>query len=325
MMPHHDMPVICHPDRGFLRVSGPDSTAFLQSILTANIDTMAVGTCRASALLTPQGRVLIDMMVYRLAADHIVLQCDMARRDDLFTRLRRYRLRRPVDMAVDTTLILGHYFGETPPTAGPGTFVFTDPRDPLLGVHILANDHPALTRLADANDTISGLDMAGAYIDRWHVRRIAAGVPEGPVDLVPERALMLEAGLDRLGAVDFDKGCYIGQEVTARTHYRGLVKRRLVPIKVHSNMPAVGSDITFDGRLIGTSRSSAPLTGLDGSEDSLCLGLLKLEDIHVIDGHVIDGASCDAGTMTVGGLPAQLAIPSWMRPLPNAAKSRSPA
>jgi folate-binding protein YgfZ len=325
MMPHQDMLVICHPDRGFLRLSGPDTVAFLQSIVTANIDTMAVGTCRASALLTPQGRVLIDMMVYRLAADHIVLQCDMARRDDLFTRLRRYRLRRPVDMAVDNTLILGHYFGETPPTAVPGTFVFTDPRDPLLGVHILADDHLCLTRLADTNHTIDGLDMAGASIDRWHVRRIAAGVPEGPVDLVPERALMLEAGLDQLGAVDFHKGCYIGQEVTARTHYRGLVKRRLVPIKVQTDIPAVGSDITLDGRIIGTSRSSAPLTGLDGSADSLCLGLLKLEDIHLIDRHVIDGASSGADAITVGGLPAQLAIPSWMRPLPNAAKGRSPA
>ena len=136
--------------------------------------------------------------------------------------------------------------------------MFADHRDPLLGVHILADDYPALTRLADANDTISGLDMAGKYIDRWHVRRIAAGVPEGPIDLVPERALMLEAGLDQLGAVDFDKGCYIGQEVTARTHYRGLVKRRLVPIKVHINTPSVGSDIALDGRIIGTSRSSAP-------------------------------------------------------------------
>ena len=320
MMPHQDMTVICQPDLGFLRVSGPDTNAFLQSILTANIDSMAVGACRASALLTPQGRILIDMMVYRLAADHIVLQCDMARRDDLFTRLRRYRLRRPVDMAVDNTLILGHYFGEAPPTAGPGTVVFADRRDPLLGVHILADDYPALTRLAEANDTISGLDMAGTYIDRWHVRRIAAGVPEGPVDLVPERALMLEAGLDQLGAVDFDKGCYIGQEVTARTHYRGLVKRRLVPIKVHINTPSVGSEISLDGRTIGTSRSSAPLTGLDGSDDSLCLGLLKLEDIHMID-----SASDDTGAMTVGGLPAQLAIPSWMRPLPNAAKSRSSA
>ena len=308
------------PDRGFLRLSGPDTVAFLQSIVTANIDTMAVGTCCASALLTPQGRVLIDMMVYRLAADHIVLQCDMARRDDLFARLRRYRLRRPVDIASDNTLILGHYFGETPPTAVPGTFVFTDPRDPLLGVHILADDHLCLTRLADTNHTIDGLDMAGASIDCWHVRRIAAGVPEGPVDLVPERALMLEAGLDRLGAVDFDKGCYIGQEVTARTHYRGLVKRRLVPIKVQTDIPAVGSDITLDGRIIGSSRSSAPLTVLDGSADSLCLGLLKLEDIHLID-----SASSDAGAITVGGLPAQLAIPSWMRPLPNDAKGRSPA
>ena len=319
-MHHQDMPIICHPDRGFLRLSGTETTAFLQSILTANIDTIAVGTCRASALLTPQGRVLIDMMVYRLAVDQIVLQCDIKRRDDLFNRLRRYRLRRAVDMAVDNALILGHYFGKTPPSAGQGTFVFIDPRDPMLGFHILADDHVALTKLTDANDTITGIDMAGKFIDNWHARRIAAGVPEGPIDLVPERALMLEAGLDRLGAVDFDKGCYIGQEVTARTHYRGLVKRRLVPIKVHIDTPAVGSDIALDGRMIGTTRSSAPMTGLDRSEGSLCLGLLKLEDIHVID-----SASCDSGALTVGGLPAQLAIPSWMRPLPNAAKGRSSA
>ena len=80
-------------------------------------------------------------------------------------------------------------------------------------------------------------------IDRWHANRIAAGVPEGSVDLTPERALMLEAGLDRLGAVDFEKGCYVGQEVTARTHYRGLVKRRLVPLTIAGDPPAIDSDI----------------------------------------------------------------------------------
>ena len=87
---------------------------------------------------------------------------------------------------------------------------------PDLGTHILANG---------AKSYVS-VDK----IDIWHKIRIAACIPEGAIDLTPERALMLEAGLDQLGAVDFEKGCYVGQEVTARTHYRGLVKRRLVPI-----------------------------------------------------------------------------------------------
>ena len=103
-----------------------------------------------------------------------------------------------------------------------------DPRNPDLGTHILANGARARVSV----DT-----------DIWHTARIAAGIPEGAIDLTPERALMLEAGLDQLGAVDFEKGCYVGQEVTACTHYRGLVKRRLVPIKIKGK-PPIDSAIT---------------------------------------------------------------------------------
>jgi folate-binding protein YgfZ len=125
-------------------------------------------------------------------------------------------------------------------------------------------------------------------IDRWHANRIAAGVPEGSVDLTPERALMLEAGLDRLGAVDFEKGCYVGQEVTARTHYRGLVKRRLVPLTIAGDPPAIDSDIMWQGTVIGKSKTAAalnvPITGTHGQMDakSICLALLKLSDLHDI-------------------------------------------
>jgi len=111
---------ICHPDNGFISVAGDEACAFLQSIITANVETLSVGACRPSALLTPQGRVLIDMMIYRPSSDRFLLRSDAARRDDLFTRLRRYRLRRPIDLAVEPdirlVLMLGNQAPETRPS-----------------------------------------------------------------------------------------------------------------------------------------------------------------------------------------------------------------
>ncbi|MDC0062372.1 hypothetical protein OAJ84_00035 [Candidatus Puniceispirillum sp.] len=227
MMRHDDPLIIKHPDTGFISVSGDDACAFLQSIITTNVATLPVSACRPSALLTPQGRVLIDMMVYRPATNRFILRCDSTRRDDLFIRLRRYRLRRPIEIVIEPDIRLyllitnktanqsgGKTAGQINDPLGKSTEIIIsciDPRNPDLGTHILANG---------ANITVS-VDQ----IDIWHTTRIAAGIPEGAIDLTPERALLLEAGLDQLGAVDFEKGCYVGQEVTARTYYRGLVKR----------------------------------------------------------------------------------------------------
>jgi folate-binding protein YgfZ len=301
---------ICHPDTGFILVAGDEACAFLQSIITANVETLPIGACRPAALLTPQGRVLIDMMVYRPAMDRFLIRSDMARRDDLFTRLRRYRLRQPIDLAIEPdirlVLLLGNQDAET--TAIPMIMVSSDPRSPQLGSHCLvaARHLPA---------------QLGA-IDRWHANRIAAGVPEGSVDLTPERALMLEAGLDRLGAVDFEKGCYVGQEVTARTHYRGLVKRRLVPLTIAGNPPAIDSDIIWQGTVIGKSKTAAtlnvPITGTHGRTDakSICLALLKLSDLH----NILDTPANDDGLM-INGHAARLALADWMQPLPRQGKS----
>ena len=301
---------ICHPDTGFILVAGDEACAFLQSIITANVETLPIGACRPAALLTPQGRVLIDMMVYRPAMDRFLIRSDMARRDDLFTRLRRYRLRRPIDLAIEPdirlVLLLGNQDAET--TVIPMIMVSSDPRSPQLGSHCLveARHLPA---------------QMGA-MDRWHANRIAAGVPEGSVDLTPERALMLEAGLDRLGAVDFEKGCYVGQEVTARTHYRGLVKRRLVPLTIAGDPPAIDSDIMWQGTAIGKSKTAAalnvPITGTHGRMDakSICLALLKLSDLH----NILDAPANDDGLM-INGHAARLALADWMQPLPRQGKS----
>ena len=301
---------ICHPDTGFISVAGDEACAFLQSIITANVETLPIGACCPAALLTPQGRVLIDMMVYRPALDRFLLRSDMARRDDLFTRLRRYRLRRPIDLAIEPdirlVLLLGDQDAET--TAIPMIMVCGDPRSPQLGSHCLVEARHLPAQIGT--------------IDRWHASRIAAGVPEGSVDLTPERALMLEAGLDRLGAVDFEKGCYVGQEVTARTHYRGLVKRRLVPLTIAGDPPAIDSDISWQGTVIGKSKTAAaltvPINSTPGQMDakSICLALLKLSDLH----NIIDAHANEDGLM-INGHAAKLALADWMQPLPRQAKS----
>jgi folate-binding protein YgfZ len=311
MMRHDDPLIIKHPDTGFISVSGDDACAFLQSIITTNVATLPVSACRPSALLTPQGRVLIDMMVYRPATNRFILRCDSTRRDDLFTRLRRYRLRRPIEIVTEPDIRL--YLLITNKTAnqsekktagqiinplGESAEVIIsciDPRNPDLGTHILANG---------ANITVS-VDQ----INIWHTTRIAAGIPEGAIDLTPERALMLEAGLDQLGAVDFEKGCYVGQEVTARTYYRGLVKRRLVPITMTGTPPIVDSDITWNEKVIGNSKTAAP----HDNGMAICLALLKLSDIHAI----LDTGSPKNRGLAVNGNPASLAIPDWMMPLPR--------
>ena len=311
MIRHDDSLIIKHPDTGFISVSGDDACAFLQSIITTNVATLPVSACRPSALLTPQGRVLIDMMVYRPATNRFILRCDSTRRDDLFTRLRRYRLRRPIEVVIEPDIRL--YLIITNKTANQsgkktaGQIInplgkraeviisCVDPRNPDLGTHILANS---------ANITVS-VDQ----IDIWHTTRIAAGIPEGAIDLTPERALMLEAGLDQLGAVDFEKGCYVGQEVTARTYYRGLVKRRLVPITMTGTPPIVDSDVTWNEKVIGNSKTAAP----HDNGMAICLALLKLSDIHAI----LDTGNNKNGGLVVNGNPASLAIPDWMMPLPR--------
>ena len=302
---------ICHPDTGFISIAGDEACAFLQSIITANVETLPIGACRPTALLTPQGRVLIDMMVYRPASDRFLLRSDAARRDDLFTRLRRYRLRRLIDLAIEPdirlVLLLSNQAAETIDI--PMIMSCSDPRSPKLGSHCLVETHHLPAQM-------------GA-IDSWHANRIAAGVPEGSLDLTPERALMLEAGLDQLGAVDFEKGCYVGQEVTARTHYRGLVKRRLVPLTIAGDPPAIDSDIIWQGTVIGKSKTAAaftvPITGAHGQTDakSICLALLKLSDLH----NILDAPADDDGLM-INGHAAELALADWMQPLPRPAKSK---
>ena len=291
-------------DTGFISVSGVESIDFLQSILTANVATIKIGDCRPAALLTPQGRILIDMMVYRPSDQDIYLQTDQDRAGDLLTRLRRYRLRRPVILEQSLDMHLTLWWGYEGTGKPNDDSIFLDPRHADLGCRIISSS-------ADLPPTLNGA-KAASYQD-WQARRIRQAIAEGAIDLVPERALMLEAGLDKLAAVDFEKGCYIGQEVTARTHYRGLVKRRLLPLCCEGPPPAIGSEIIWQGKVIAASKTAAACP--DHAGYSVALALLKLDDIHPI---IDQQTATTAPDLLINGQAARLCPPAWCLPLPAA-------
>ena len=195
------------PHRTCLIVGGTEASDFLNDLLTLNITSLAADEVRAGALLTPQGRVLFDLLVSR-KNDGYRLECDRDRRDALIQKLRLYRLRRQVEIVADDEAVSAQIG-----TAASDNWL-KDSRAPAAN----------LWRSYTATPSHSHAD-----ITPYHAHRYRHAIAEGAAELPPERALPLEAGLDEQGGVALDKGCFIGQEVTARTHYRGRLKHRYLP------------------------------------------------------------------------------------------------
>jgi hypothetical protein len=161
--------------------------------------------------------------------------------------------------------------------------VYVDPRLAALGARAILPRDAALSALAG---------FAPAELAAYDRMRLGHGVPDGSRDLVPEKSLLLESGFDELHGIDWNKGCYIGQELTARTRYRGLVRRRLVPVAIDGPPPAPGTLVTADGREVGEMRSAC---------DGLGLALLRLEAAH------------SATPLQAGDARLTPQLPDWLR------------
>jgi hypothetical protein len=283
-------------DRGILAVSGPDRRPFLQGLVSNDVDKVSPTAARYAALLTAQGKYLHDFMMVE-EAESILLDAEGARLGDLKRRLSMYRLRAKVSLDARSELAVAAIFGaditailglpSEPGVARPfgSGVVFADPRLAMLGARAILPREHARAVLADA-----GIPEAG--FDSYDRLRLSLGIPDGSRDLVLEKSILLESGFDELNGVDWEKGCYIGQELTARTKYRGLVKRRLMPVEIQGLTPLPGTIVTMDGRDVGEMRSS---------RDGLGLALLRLEPVH-------GGKTLAAGDATL--VPVR---PAWMR------------
>jgi tRNA-modifying protein YgfZ len=282
-------------DRGILAVSGPDRRPFLQGLVSNDIDKITPTVARYAALLNAQGRYLHDFMMIE-AGESILLDTESARLGDLRRRLSIYRLRAKVSLDERSDLSVAAIFGAGALAAlrlpgEPGAvrpfgsgIVLVDPRLPALGARGILPREEARKLLAKAG-------IAEAGFDSYDRLRLSFGIPDGSRDLLPEKSLLLESGFDELNGVDWQKGCYIGQELTARTKYRGLVKKRLMPVQIEGPTPMAGAIVTADGREVGEMRSS---------RDGLGLALLRIEPVR-------EGNTLTAGEATVTPL-----RPAWM-------------
>ena len=283
-------------DRGILAVGGPDRRAFLQGLVSNDVDQVGPAQARYAALLTPQGKYLHDFMMIELDAA-LLLDGEAGRLGDLKRRLSIYRLRAKATLDERPDLAVAVVFGgdvlaalDLPAEPGAARAFasgvgFVDPRLAALGARCILPREAARAALAEAGLSETGFE---AY-DRL---RLGLGIADGSRDLVLEKSILLEAGFDELGGVDWNKGCYIGQELTARTKYRGLIKRRLMPVMIDGPTPAPGTVVYAEGRDVGEMRSS---------RDGRGLALLRIE------------AALDDRRLTAGEAVMVPERPKWMR------------
>lgn len=288
------------PPRGVLALTGADRVDFLQGLISNDVRLLAPERVLWAALLTAQGKYLHDFFLYS-RGETILIEGEGARIADLKKRLALYKLRAKValaDVSADWAVWVG--WGEGALAAlglterGQATplgdgIVAVDPRLAALGVRLIA---PVATGCAGL--AAQGF-VAGDGQD-YQALRLTLGVPEGSRDLVPEKSILLENGFDELGGVAWDKGCYIGQELTARTKYRALIKKRLMPVRIDGDLPASGTPILgADGHEAGELR---------GGAGGLALALIRLEALA-------KGGTLSAGDAAIVPLPpAWLALPS---------------
>ncbi len=258
------MPICRLAERRAMRISGPDARPFLQGLVSNDIDKAGPERAVWAALLTPQGKYVADFFVLG-DAEGLLLEVRTEDVASLTKKLTLHKLRAKVEIgdAKDDFVVYAAFGEMAKIEIPPGAKRYADPRLPAAGRRYLV---PEATRPAFEQSLTNGLTSS----DQYERHRIALGLPAAPFDLIADKSILLEAGFDELGGVDWDKGCYMGQELTARTKYRGLIKKRLVPIRIEGPAPVPETRI-FDGESeVGEMRSAAGDTGI---------ALLKLDAI----------------------------------------------
>jgi folate-binding protein YgfZ len=275
------------PDRGVVKVAGEDARNFLNGLITTDVDRLKSGLGRFGALLTPQGKIIVDFLITEAPAGHgggFLIDCPKALAEGLATKLKFYKLRAKVTVEnlSDDLGVLAAWDGR--PAAQPD-LAFADPRNEELGYRILIPE-----RLKEKLSNLLGAELVDAA--EYEAHRIALGVPRGGLDFIYSDAFPHETNMDRLAGVDFDKGCYVGQEVVSRMQHRGTARTRSIKVLLDGPSPETGVAILAGDKPVGTIGSTAGGKGI---------ALVRID--RVAD-------ALDAGqALTAGGLTVRLAEP----------------
>jgi len=274
-------------ERGVLAIGGSQRREFLQGLISNDVEKVAPSHAIYAALLTPQGKFLFEFFIAELG-ETLLLDTDRDRLPELHKRLMMYKLRsdvtitdRSADFAVYALLDLAHGLQGVPGAAleADGGVMFTDPRSARLGGR-------ALLPRAMAAATLGRLGVAPAPFEVYEARRVEVGAADSRRDLEVDKTLLLEANFDTFNGVSFSKGCYVGQELTARTKYRGNVRRKLYPVVIEG-AAAPGTEVLLGARSAGEVRSIAGNRGI---------ALLRIEDVEQAREQ---GAPLTAGSATL--------------------------
>jgi len=252
------------PDRGVIEVAGADAQSFLQGLITNDVAKVSAEHSIYAALLTPQGKVIYDFLIFGADGGYI-LDCVKVHAPDLAARLRRYKLRAKVtitDRSSDLAIAVSR--SNDLPNA------VKDPRLDALGYRAIV--------AAAASDQEAAL--------AYQRLRLDLGVPDSATDIPPETYFPLDCNFEELHGVDFDKGCYVGQELTARMKHRASARRRMLPVHANAPLPPPGTPLKIGSSDIGELRGSIGNRGL---------ALVRLDRL----GDAVE-ATADAITVTIG-------------------------
>jgi folate-binding protein YgfZ len=248
-------------DRSVIKVTG-EAEAFLHKLITNSMLNFAPGEARYSGLLSPQGKLLFDFFVVPLpegASAGYYFDCATAQAAELVKRVNFHKMRAKIALEdVSDRFGVAAFWGQEVPQGTEGT-VFKDGRAENMGLRLIA-PHAVLAKLVTPQE------------DAYEAHRVAEAVPKGGVDFLYDDTFVHDANLDAMNAVDFKKGCYVGQEVVARVHFRKSARKRIVKVLFNGPVPASGSEILFGDIAIGQIGSIA------GSEGLAMLRLDRLDD-----------------------------------------------
>lgn len=288
---HGHMKAALLPDRGVIKVVGDDARGFLNGLFTSDIGRVTPDNACFAALLTPQGKIVVDAIVSEAPAQDgggFFLDVPKALAKFCVDRLNFYKLRAKM-LVEDLSEMLGVMAAWEGDAVTEYGLCYRDPRVPALGNRIMLPQHLA----ADAAADLGAAMMPAAAFE---AHRIALGIPRGGLDFIYGDAFPHEADMDQLHGVDFHKGCFIGQEVVSRMEHRGNARTRIVPVAYDGFAPDAGAAVMAAGKQVGTFGSSA---------GGRALAMLRLDRV--------EDALAAEHSLVAGAVTLRLVKPDWAR------------